>query len=221
MPHQLRETAHKLQSQVGSRFQAAPVTRQTTGHSMYCRANTVRRNGFWEVERFNSTKEKELSNQVSGQNRLWFYEPDIWAQCLPLAHFFIYVCLSRGNLRAHTVERTHKTTEQTCGWRRTPELSLPATQAWPLQKLSPWQIRHKEKLLKIPACWFRAAQYKQTLQSELIEWTMEDLWNVLPQQKPLRKTRITVVFALLWHVTRLSWASACSAPCPFQRELSV
>lgn len=45
----------------------------------------------------------------------------------------------------------------------------------------------QEKLLKIPACWFKAAQGKQTLQSELIEGTMEDLWNVLPLQKPFEK----------------------------------
>lgn len=163
---------------------------------MYSRANTVWRNGFWEVERNRPTRERELFNPVQvdcAATSLIFNRNGFPLHVSPSMFVWTRATWECSRLKEHTRPLSKHVT---------PELSPPATHAWPLSRLSQWQIRHKKNFWGSPPCWFKAAQYKEKLLSEFIEGTIVDLWNVLPQQKPLRKTSITMLFALLRHVTR-------------------
>ena len=183
---------------------------------MHYRANVVWR--FSEAERYSSAKKK----------RNFLIQPRVERIMVQQAWYLTAKSSSRAfsssvfarvgdNSRARTVERTQT---RPLSKHVTPELSPACRTCVTFTEAVTVTNQTQERLLKIPARRCGAAQSKQTLQLELIEGTMEDLWNVLPQQKPLRKT-IEAVFALLCRVTRLNWACACSAPCSIQRELSV
>lgn len=211
MPHQLSETAHTAEPG----WQPLAVTRQTTGHSMHYRANTVWR--FSEVERYGSAKKKRNFLIQSQVEQIMIQQAWRLTAKSSSCVFSSLVFTWAGTTRERTRSKEHT---RLLSKHVTPELSPACHTCVTFTEAVTVTNQTQERLLKIPACRCGAAQSKQTLQLELIEGTMEDLWNVLPQQKPLRKT-IEVVFAFLCRVTRLSWACACSAPCSIQRELSV
>lgn len=149
------------------------------------------------VEQYRATKEEKFKNPVyrlSCNTFNW----NVILQC-----FSIYVCMNWDNSSVVMVERTYKTTEQTCNTWTPPACHTCMTFAEVV-------IMTNQVLLKIPPCWFRAAQYKQKRTSELLVGTKADFWNTPLQQKHLRRTCITILFALLCYVT---WMSCRPAGC--------
>lgn len=128
------------------------------------------------------------------------------------SRFSINVCLNQDNSRVFTVESAHKTTEQTSNtWTQ-----LACHTCVTFAKAVIMTNQAEEKLLKIPIYWFRAAWYRNVCHSNY----GEPLERATPTES-FKKEKYHYVLALICHVTRLSWARACSATCPFQIELSV
>ena len=95
----------------------------------------------------------------------------------------VSVCSNQDNLRAFTVERTHKTTEQTRNTWAQPTCHTCVTFADAVTVTNKTQ----EMPLKILACWLRAAQHKHKHLSELIKETMGNHCEALPQTEAFDK----------------------------------